>query len=393
MRAFIFLMLFSSAMLFAGTRSITVLSATVKDQYIQGAQVILQKNGATSVSGTTNAAGQVTLTTEYAADDASVTLIISKSGYSTLVAKGPVDGLTFALSPVMALVDGLRVVLSWAKNPADLDLHLFYPNNHVYFGKRTGTGAALDVDDTDGYGPETITVPRKNQATYKFYVYRYDGVPDLGASGAKVYLYVGASLLRTYSVPTGRGFDTWQPFEINERGEIVETYLVADSRKGGSRPDMTKLMSVIGDAHRADQPSVRTYSSAVTARDPEAAKRSNQRGEEVYQSKDYAAALELFRDAVDLDDTNAQAWSNLGLTYQKLERIPEALTANQAAIQRARGNNANTVRASSYFNNAKIYEKLGDWAVALRNFEWAQAEKPKDAYAQGIARMKEKLRQ
>src|SRR4051812_23237639 len=85
-----------------GNMEVQVLSATVKDQVISGAQIILQKNGESSVTAMTDASGKISIPKPFGGvDDASVSMIIKKDGYSPLVAKGPVSGLTYALSPVM----------------------------------------------------------------------------------------------------------------------------------------------------------------------------------------------------------------------------------------------------------------------------------------------------
>ncbi len=131
--------------------SIDVLSAVVKDQRIADAEVLVQKNGAQTAVGRTDGNGRVNLSTSFADDGASL-LIVKKSGYSNLVAKCPCKGMTYAISPVMASLDGLRVVLSWGAAPRDLDSHIAYPNNHIHF-RSTGKvgGYPLDVDDTDSY--------------------------------------------------------------------------------------------------------------------------------------------------------------------------------------------------------------------------------------------------
>src|SRR5258708_7716729 len=115
--AFAICYLLLSVSLFAQQTEIQVLSAVVKDQAIAGAQVIFQKNGSASVTATTDARGKVKIPSPFGGlDDASITLIIKKDGYSTLVTKGPVNGLTYALSPSMNTLDGLRVVLHWNRN-------------------------------------------------------------------------------------------------------------------------------------------------------------------------------------------------------------------------------------------------------------------------------------
>ncbi|MGE4067779.1 MAG: hypothetical protein AB7H88_13460, partial [Vicinamibacterales bacterium] len=74
----------------------------------------------------------------------------------------------------------LQVTLTW-DSVADMDLHCIEPDlNHIYYAHKQGTSAELDVDDTNGYGPENIFV-RQGQAmagTYRFFIVHY------GHSGA-----------------------------------------------------------------------------------------------------------------------------------------------------------------------------------------------------------------
>ena len=56
----------------------------------------------------------------------------------------------------------LLAVLSWDTDGTDVDLHTWVSGpgvneEHVYFAARNGRWAQLDVDDVDGFGPETIT--------------------------------------------------------------------------------------------------------------------------------------------------------------------------------------------------------------------------------------------
>ncbi|WP_143331149.1 YfaP family protein [Burkholderia aenigmatica] len=203
----------------AADSSVQVLSATIKDQKIAGASVIFQKNGEQSITATTDAQGQVSIDTGVLSDGASL-IIIKKDGYSNLVAKCPCTGLTYALSPVMRSLDGLRVVLTWGAEPRDLDSHMTYPGNHVYFRSKRGVDANLDVDDTDGYGPETVTLERKRDGdTYVYAVHDYSdrdapGTTALSQSQAKVFVYVGESLVRTYYVPRNQPGNLWTVFRI-----------------------------------------------------------------------------------------------------------------------------------------------------------------------------------
>ena len=207
-----------------------VLSAVVKDQKIKDAEVIFQKNGETSVSVKTNSNGQISIPKVFGGvDDASVTLIIKKTGYSTLVTKGPVNNLTYALSPVMEQLDGMRIVLSWGEQPLDVDSHLSYPGNHICYYHKTGAMANLDVDDTDSFGPETITIDKKQQG--QKYIYAVHDYSDKDISGgsrlsnvsdARVYVYIGNSLIRSYNVPRNKKGNTWVVFMIDENGSFQD---------------------------------------------------------------------------------------------------------------------------------------------------------------------------
>lgn len=66
-----------NADVYAADVKIDILSATVKDKRIEGASVTLQRNGAQSVSGTTNASGSINLGSSFA-DDQDALLIVKK---------------------------------------------------------------------------------------------------------------------------------------------------------------------------------------------------------------------------------------------------------------------------------------------------------------------------
>ena len=85
-----------------------------------------------------------------------------------------------------------------AKSLFDLDSHFDLPGGHIYFDSKEGTDANLDVDDTDSYGPETVTISKKHFGESYIYAvqdYSNKGLPNsnyLSASKAKVFVYVGA---------------------------------------------------------------------------------------------------------------------------------------------------------------------------------------------------------
>lgn len=64
---------------YAADVNIDILSATVKDKRIEGASMTLQRNGAQSVSGTTNTSGSISLGTSFA-DNKDALLMSKKRG-------------------------------------------------------------------------------------------------------------------------------------------------------------------------------------------------------------------------------------------------------------------------------------------------------------------------
>ncbi len=384
-------MFFSSAVLFAQEKTqIQVLSAVIKDQKIQGAEVIFQKNGETSVTATTDATGKISIPKVFrGVDDSSTTLIIKKPGYSTLVTKGPVNNLTYALSPVMEQLDGLRIVLSWGKNPLDIDSHISYPGNHICFASKKGNLANLDVDDVDSFGPETITVERKLPGQkYIYAVHDYSdkeirsGNMLSSISDARVFIYIGNTLIRSYKVPRNEMGNTWVVFMIDENGSFqdINKFYDASTWEGvGTQLEALRGKNDLTETHTTNPSDMNDSNEA------------NKNGEDAYHAKQLDQSVTFYQRAIELNPNNCQAYSNLGLSFQKLDREAEAIWANRKAIDLANGPTAQTVRASSYYNIAKIYENKGQWQDALDNFNKALSFKQNAAYTNGITRMKQKL--
>lgn len=370
----------------SATRNIQILSATVKDKSIEGAELTLQKNGEQSIIATTNGQGNAALNAPFA-DTGDVLLIVKKPGYSNLVVKCPCNGMTYAMSPVMQNLDGMRVVLNWGVSPLDLDSHMVFPDNHIYFEKMQGTDAMLDVDDTNSYGPETITLSRKHDGEkYVYAVHDYSNRDNfnsnkLSLSDAKVFVYVGQTLIRTYYVPKNTMGNLWTVFAITPDGEFQD-YNSLKNVTSHNRLQTAEFQGVVNTSQ------VQTYSTGADQQ--QQAKRLNTQGEAAYHKKAYDEAIYLFQAAIELDGNFGQAYSNLGLTFQKAGRTAEALWANRKAIALAHGNNAAGVRASSHYNNGKIYEAASQWQDALREYKLAKQEKENSVYDNAIARMKEK---
>lgn len=375
----------------AESTDIHILSATVKNKNIAGAEVILQRNGMQSHSGITDANGKVSIdTTGFERDDEHTLMIVKKEGYSNLVVKCPCDEMTYALSENMTTLDGLRVVLNWGASPSDLDSHLVFPGNHIYFNAKSGERAWLDVDDTTSFGPETITVERKlHGKKYIYAVHDFSnrmktGSDSLSRSNAKVMVYIGQTLIKTYYVNEHAPGTLWVLFGIDEFGEFYDlnTYTNASSpEKVGAV--LQNLIST-GAFERGN---------TTTTDDIAEAKRLNGAGETAYHAGRMEESIQFYQDAIARNPGYGQAYSNLGLSFQKSGRIAEAIWANRKAIALANGDKKNVIQASSYYNIGKIYESQGKWEDARQNYRWALDKREHSAYKQGIARMNEKLGQ
>jgi hypothetical protein len=363
--------------------SIKILDATVKDKVISGAEVVYQKTGKTSVRAQTGADGMSAATLPFGKDDENVTLIINRNGYSNLVVKCPCNGLTYAISPVMKALDGLRIVLSWGAKPRDLDSHLVYPGNHIFFSAQQGDKANLDVDDTDSYGPETITVnTKKHGQKYIYSVHDFINKNDGGRSrqlsdfsDAKVFVYIGSTLIRTYYIPKGKLGNLWTVFYIDGDGEFHDVNKFGTAESGNAvEAEILRLSGM-------------EETNAITPDDIRESKNKNKQGEAAYHAGNFAESIYLYQESIGLDPNNAQAYSNLGLSFSKLGRNAEAIWANRKSIALASGDTRNRVQASSYYNIGRIYESEEKFGEALQNYTWANNKRSGKTYAEAIKRM------
>jgi uncharacterized protein YfaP (DUF2135 family) len=88
----------------------------------------------------------------------------------------------------------MQVVLSWDTDGTDVDLHVTDPSGEecFYSHRKTAIGGMLDVDDTDGYGPEVFTLAHAASGQYRVEVKYYSshGHPQTGCR-VQVVLFEG----------------------------------------------------------------------------------------------------------------------------------------------------------------------------------------------------------
>lgn len=363
--------------------SIQVLDALAMGAPLADAQVQVQQ-GATQVAGSTDAQGRVTLTAQVADSPASE-LLIRKAGYADLRVKCPCQGLNYALSPLLDNPESLRIVLSWSAPGEDLDAHLSYPHKLLYFATGKGPGARLESDSSDSSRPETITIDQRVPGdAYVFAVHdftngtSYEALP-LGRSQARVFVYKGAALIRSYRVPQNRKGNLWVVFRLTADGRLqdIDRLLL-----GSEEPEsvMSALDPLLENAKSIDE---------VVAKDfgPVDAKSLNLKGEESYRKGDFGGARIFYSEAIELEPGFAQAYSNLALANRKNSRPDEAIAADRKAIALASGPAASTIRASAYYDMARIYEDAGQLATALEHYHKAREQKANPVYDKAIERL------
>ena len=343
--------------------SVQILSATTKDKVVDGAQVIFQKDGKTSVAVTTDAKGKATAPNTLGADDASVSMIVKKTGFSPLVVSCPCNGMSYAVSETLGQgqVEAFRVVLNWGAAPRDLDLHAVYEQSHVFFSSKKGSDSFLDVDDTTSYGPETITVSKRHAgAKYVFAIHNYSaagkyGTNSLSTSNAKVFVYVGESLIKTYYVPKQRKGALWVLFALDDAGAITDIDNIVDIAESSN---VQKYLLQVTERTDFGIPT-RSTSGAIAS-----ASELNVAGIAALKAGNAEVALDLFQRSIALNPNEVTVYRSLEKAYTLLNRKVEASWAARKAKERERlaaisglrlPNDLFTLTASSFLKNWKHY--------------------------------------
>lgn len=204
--------------------------------------------------GSNNTTGNVVKTGESAVAECLVelkagyyTLQVSKDGYGTSQKNVTVSSGTESNGKVVMKGSSstgnsdaaLTVIMSWSDTPSDLDSHMFGPgvadsqdtfhtwfSNKDYYGNSDQPIANLDLDDTDGIGPETTSVYTLQTGKYDFYVHDYSnkgetGSYELSDSGATVEVFIGDVKVKEYYVPSGKEGTLWHVFTYNPSTNVV----------------------------------------------------------------------------------------------------------------------------------------------------------------------------
>jgi adhesin/invasin len=158
------------------------------------------------------------------------------------VMAGKTTTQNFALSPNFTSENVvLRIVLTWDPTPSwsplgtdnDLDAHMWmtaaFTPWHI---SATSEGdctnypnACLEVDYTQGFGPETVAIRKLENATYYYgvlnYYQGYPGVPPMVGTSAQVQVYNENGLLYTFKVPSTGDGEFWYVFSMASDGNLA----------------------------------------------------------------------------------------------------------------------------------------------------------------------------
>ncbi len=173
-------------------------------------------------------------------DAGNYTIEATASGYGTthftVISIGGqlTDNQDATITPGMN--DGeVRIILTWDSTPYDLDSHLTGPilgsndRFHVYFNGESflhngEVYCALDHDDIESYGPETVTIYHQTDGVYRYSVHDYSNKNSINStalsnSSAQVRVYSGGDMISHFNIPTNTGGTLWTVFEID--GDVL----------------------------------------------------------------------------------------------------------------------------------------------------------------------------
>ena len=164
---------------------------------------------------------------------------VSGSLFTNTVSAGPsatdidVSGSDANCLTFGAVTGSLSIKLTWGQSPSDVDSHLYFPNgSHVYFSNEgslvADPFAALDVDDTDSFGPEVITVRKLMVGTYLYGLKNYSRSTEPGMTDSPVRVELIRNGTSQFFAPTaGETTSTfwWSVFRltVNESCNVTVT--------------------------------------------------------------------------------------------------------------------------------------------------------------------------
>lgn len=204
------------------TTNVTGCLAEANGKRVANAQILLEgKNYSGYSTVKTNANGEFTIL----AKQNSIVLI---NGQNNNLRSNTVEHTVLTanttLNECLTLTEpsqNITVRLSWGQNPQDIDSHMIAPDgSHIYYQNE---GALLqhpflnlDVDDTDSYGPEIVTLSKLMVGEYHYFVHNYSGTSNPGILGSPIKVELNSlkgTQIFTPTIGSGESF-YWSAFKI-----------------------------------------------------------------------------------------------------------------------------------------------------------------------------------
>ena len=189
---------------------------------VANAQILLEgKNYSGYSVAKTNSTGEFSIQ----AKQNSTVLI---SGQSNTLRSNTVEHMVLAanttLNDCLVLSESnqnVTVRLSWGEEPEDIDSHMIAPDgSHISFEDQ---GALLqhpfvnlDVDDTQSYGPEIVTLNKLMVGEYHYFVHNYSETSNPGIFGSPIKIELNSPLGTQIFTPTSGSDESlyWSAFKI-----------------------------------------------------------------------------------------------------------------------------------------------------------------------------------
>lgn len=218
----------------------------VKGKAVAGVRIGVKGKGATDylATGVTGEDGKVDLSVP----PGEVLVSYLKDGYvpvrdslTTVKSDGQLITSTLSMMLEAAGQGGQRrvqIVLNWGnqeEQARDCDSHLMRldvkPRLHVFWKYKNHPSseltAMLDVDDTDGGGPETVTLLDPPAGKYTYWVHNFTGgSTTLDTSEVKVRILFGDEVAAEFVIPDGVNKRFWRPFAALEVDAMLEPKLI-----------------------------------------------------------------------------------------------------------------------------------------------------------------------
>lgn len=148
----------------------------------------------------------------------------------------------FVLNPCLQDNEFLRVITTWEQIPRDIDTHIRpigavavtdsdygedYINYHTKdYSFSNGAQLSLDVDNTQGFGPETVTLKENKDVSFIYYLVNFSKEADMTASNVCVRFKVAGGATRELTISRqDKSYLVWNVFKY-ENGvvTILDTY-------------------------------------------------------------------------------------------------------------------------------------------------------------------------